>query len=75
MRATDISQIILSPSVESIDRMSTKKTDRREHKNRRLAGFLMESVRAVLVQHPQTDPDNVRHTLILLEQPPLELSL
>jgi hypothetical protein len=26
----------------------------------------------VLAAHPQADPDNVRHTLILLEQPPLE---
>lgn len=29
-------------------------------------------VRKVLMAHPQADPDNVRHTLILLEQPPLE---
>jgi len=26
----------------------------------------------VLAAHPDADPDNVRHTLILLEQPPLE---
>ena len=52
--------------------MSTKKTDQRGHKNRRWAGRLIESVQAVLAQHPQADPDNVRHTLILLEQPPLE---
>jgi hypothetical protein len=26
----------------------------------------------VLAAHPHADPDNVRHTLILLEQPPLE---
>jgi hypothetical protein len=26
----------------------------------------------VLAEHPHADPDNVRHTLILLEQPPLE---
>ena len=24
----------------------------------------------VLAEHPKADPDNVRHTLILLEQPP-----
>ncbi len=32
------------------------------------------SVRAgkILAAHPHADPDNVRHTLILLEQPPLE---
>jgi hypothetical protein len=29
-------------------------------------------VRRVLAAHPDADPDNVRHTLILLEQPPLE---
>ena len=56
----------------SIDRMSTKKTDQRENKIRRWAGRLTESVQSVLAQHPQADPDNVRHTLILLEQPPLE---
>ena len=27
----------------------------------------MESVQEVLARHPQADPDNVRHTLILLE--------
>ena len=32
----------------------------------------MESVRAVLAVHPEADSDNVRHTLILLERPPLE---
>ena len=29
-------------------------------------------VKKVLAAHPRADPDNVRHTLILLEQPPLE---
>ena len=29
-------------------------------------------VQKVLAAHPFADPDNVRHTLILLEQPPLE---
>ena len=32
----------------------------------------MTNVRAVLARRPEADPDNVRHTLILLEQPPLE---
>jgi hypothetical protein len=32
----------------------------------------MDSVRAVLAVRPEADPDNVRHTLILLEQAPLE---
>jgi len=38
----------------------------------RWARRLMQRVRSVLAAHPQADPDNVRHTLILLEQPPLE---
>lgn len=52
--------------------MGTKKTDQRERKIRRWAARLTESVQAVLAQHPQADPDNVRHTLILLEEAPLE---
>ena len=32
----------------------------------------MASVHAVLAACPGADADNVRHTLILLEQPPLE---
>jgi hypothetical protein len=39
---------------------------------RRWARRLMQRVRSVLAAHPQADPDNVRHTLILLEKPPLE---
>jgi hypothetical protein len=33
---------------------------------------LSARVARVLAAHPHADPDNVRHTLILLEQPPLE---
>jgi hypothetical protein len=33
---------------------------------------LMARTQAVLAANPQADGDNVRHTLILLEQPPLE---
>jgi len=39
---------------------------------RRWARRLSARVEKVLVAHPHADPDNVRHTLILLEQPPLE---
>jgi hypothetical protein len=39
---------------------------------RRWARRLTLRVGKVLAAHPHTDPDNVRHTLILLEQPPLE---
>lgn len=52
--------------------MSVRKNNSRERKANLWAARLMESVRAVLVVHPEADPDNVRHTLILLEQPPLE---
>ena len=52
--------------------MSVKKKDSPERNARRWAARLMESVRAVLAVRPEADPDNVRHTLILLEQSPLE---
>ncbi len=39
---------------------------------KRWALRLTARVRKVLAAHPNADPDNVRHTLILLEQPPLE---
>lgn len=54
------------------NRMSVKKTISREDKASRWAAGLMRSVRAVLAERPEADPDNVRHTLILLEQSPLE---
>lgn len=38
----------------------------------RWATRLTARMRKVLAAHPEADPDNVRHTLILLEQPPLE---
>jgi hypothetical protein len=41
-------------------------------KARRWARRLSARVGKVLAAHPEADPDNVRHTLILLEQPPLE---
>jgi hypothetical protein len=41
-------------------------------KARRWARRLSMRVGKVLAAHPQANPDNVRHTLILLEQPPLE---
>ena len=39
---------------------------------RRWAIRLTARVEQVLAAHPEADRDNVRHTLILLEQPPLE---
>ena len=41
-------------------------------KAKRWALRLSARVGKVLAAHPHADPDNVRHTLILLEQPPLE---
>jgi hypothetical protein len=41
-------------------------------KAKRWALRLSARVESVLAAHPDADPDNVRHTLILLEQPPLE---
>lgn len=39
---------------------------------KRWALRLTARVRKVLAAHPKANPDNVRHTLILLEKPPLE---
>jgi hypothetical protein len=41
-------------------------------KARRWARRLSTRVGKVLAGHPEADPDNVRHALILLELPPLE---
>jgi hypothetical protein len=38
----------------------------------RWARRLSARIGKVLAAHPEADRDNVRHTLILLEQPPLE---
>jgi hypothetical protein len=39
---------------------------------RRWALRLSARVEKILLSHPDADRDNIRHTLILLEQPPLE---
>jgi len=39
---------------------------------RRWARRLSTRVEKILMSHPDADPDNIRHTLILLEQSPLE---
>ena len=38
----------------------------------RWARRLTARVTKIMAAHPNADPDNVRHTLILLEEPPLE---
>jgi len=52
--------------------MNVKKKTSRDRQATRWAQRLVDSVRAVLAARPEADPDNVRHTLILLELPPLE---
>jgi hypothetical protein len=52
--------------------MGVKRKDSRERQASRWAAGLPKSVRAVLAERPEADPDNVRHALILLEQSPLE---
>ena len=41
-------------------------------KAKRWARRLSMRVKEIVAAHPGADPDNIRHTLILLEQPPLE---
>ena len=41
-------------------------------KAQRWARRLSQRVEEILAAHPDADRDNVRHTLILLQQPPLE---
>lgn len=43
-----------------------------EDKAEQWARNLADEVAAVLKTHPEADPDNVRHTLILLEKSPME---
>ena len=52
--------------------MRVNRKNSRERRGEQWAAILMESVREVLAVRPEADPDNVRHTLILLELPPLE---
>jgi hypothetical protein len=41
-------------------------------KSKRWAQRLSAQVDEIIAVHPEADPDNIRHTLILLEQPPLK---
>ncbi len=58
-------------SVRNMKRRETSPADV-EVKARRWVRRLSARVDKVLAAYPHADPDNVRHTLILLEQPPLE---
>jgi hypothetical protein len=44
----------------------------REERLKVWAARLMEAVDKVMARHPDADRDNVRHTLILLDYPPIE---
>ena len=52
--------------------MKRRGESRKAIQARRWAARLTARVQRVLAAHPNADPDNVRHTLILLELPPLE---
>jgi hypothetical protein len=52
--------------------MSVRKKHSGKRKGNLWAERLMNTVRAALAERPEADPDNVRHTLILLEYPPIE---
>ena len=47
-------------------------TGLKQRRAMRWAQRLNAKVQAILEAHPGADPDNIRHTLILLEKPPLE---
>ena len=57
---------------EWVRRMNKQSTRTVEKRARQWAVRLRTSVQQVLAKYPNADPDNVRHTLILLELPPLE---
>lgn len=48
------------------------KPEQADAQAQRWARRLSSKVARVMAAHPEADPDNVRHTLILLEKPPLE---
>jgi len=52
--------------------MGAQKNELHERDAQRWAAELMDSVNAVLAIRTEADPDNVRHTFILLQLPPLE---
>jgi hypothetical protein len=47
-------------------------TEEHERRLHRWAAELAESVQRVLAVYPEADPDNVRHTLLMLELAPIE---
>ena len=52
--------------------MNHRAQSKTDANHRRWARRLSARVEKVLAAHPTADRDNVRHTLILLEQPPFE---
>lgn len=55
-----------------VSNVKQRQRSRSSAKARRWARLLAQWVQTVLKAHAQADADNVRHTLILLELPPLE---
>jgi hypothetical protein len=51
---------------------SDNQSDMDTAKAQEWAQRLGRRVAQIVAEHPEADPDNVRHTLILLEMPPLE---
>jgi hypothetical protein len=52
--------------------MKPQSRSEQANKARHWAERLSARVKEIIKHHPEADPDNVRHTLILLEKPPLE---
>ena len=48
--------------------IKSEKANKARHWAQRLAARVEEIIKL----HPEADPDNIRHTLVLLEKPPLE---
>jgi hypothetical protein len=63
---------VLLLKIKAANMKQRKSTRSNTASAQRWARRLMSRVQSVLAANPQADRDNVRHTLILLEQPPLE---
>ncbi|MBI3882467.1 MAG: hypothetical protein HY301_20705 [Verrucomicrobia bacterium] len=58
--------------ISPVEKMNRRRPVASPLQAQRWARRLTARVERVLRAHPDADRDNVRHTLILLEQPPLE---
>jgi hypothetical protein len=62
----------LSKSLNCFDFVKRRRQFNNADKARRWAQRLSKRVEEIVASHPSADRDNIRHTLVLLEQPPLE---